>query len=183
MKNGVTGYFDVTGTNGMTVRVHYAETYDDKTAIRNVEITKLQVHSENYQTVYYLHGSVSIDGVVAFTMDKAAGGHSVYTSRGTYTDVTGTLGSVSDIVSNVDGSKSITINVDVSGYTGSGSGSGNGWTANGAQIIELTSINTGCVYLDNGSGFDAYQVYIDNGSGLDLHIPYIDNGSGWDLCS
>ena len=33
MENGVTGYFDVPGTKGMTVRVHYAETYDDKTDI------------------------------------------------------------------------------------------------------------------------------------------------------
>lgn len=182
MENGVTGYFDVPGTKGMTVRVHYAETYDDKTDIRTVEITKLQVLADSYSNVYYLSGAVSIDGVNAFTMESSTGGHSVSTSVGTYTDVRGTLGSVSDILPNSDGSKSVTINVDVTGYAGSG-GASNGWNAAGEQIIELTRINKGFVYLDNGSGFDAYQVYIDNGSSWDLHIPHIDNGSGWDICS
>lgn len=35
----------------------------------------------------------------------------------------------------------------------------------------------GVVYIDNGTGFDAYQVYIDNGESWDLYIPYIDNGT------
>ena len=39
---------------------------------------------------------------------------------------------------------------------------------------------SGLVYIDNGTSFEAYQVYIYNGSGWDLYIPYIDNGSGWD---
>jgi hypothetical protein len=41
---------------------------------------------------------------------------------------------------------------------------------------------TGCIYIDNGTSFDAYECYIDNGSGWDLYIPYIDNGSSWDIC-
>jgi hypothetical protein len=40
----------------------------------------------------------------------------------------------------------------------------------------------GVVYIDDGTGFTAYQVYIDNGTGWDLHIPYIDNGTSWDQC-
>lgn len=43
--------------------------------------------------------------------------------------------------------------------------------------------NSGLVYIDNGSGFTAYQVYIDNGTSWDLCIPYIDNGTSWDLCN
>lgn len=39
----------------------------------------------------------------------------------------------------------------------------------------------GCIYIDNGTSFDAYQVYIDNGTSWDLCIPYIDNGSSWDI--
>lgn len=42
--------------------------------------------------------------------------------------------------------------------------------------------NNGIVYIDTGSGADAYQVYIDNGSSWGLCIPHIDNGSGWDMC-
>ena len=37
----------------------------------------------------------------------------------------------------------------------------------------------GFIFIDNGSGWDAYMVYIDNGSGWDLYIPYIDDGSEW----
>ena len=60
------------------------------------------------------------------------------------------------------------------------------WYDNGAGRFKYTvelSGSPGLVYIDNGSGLDAYQCYIDNGSGWDLHIPYIDNGSGWDMCS
>lgn len=39
----------------------------------------------------------------------------------------------------------------------------------------------GLVYIDNGSGWDAYEVYIDNGSSWVKYMPYIDNGSSWDL--
>ena len=39
----------------------------------------------------------------------------------------------------------------------------------------------GLIHIDNGSGWDAYEVYIDNGSSWDRYIPYIDNGSSWDM--
>lgn len=52
----------------------------------------------------------------------------------------------------------------------------------GSGTGTLTTINDGLVYIDNGSGFDAYQVFIDNGSSWDQYIPCIDNGSGWDSC-
>lgn len=50
-------------------------------------------------------------------------------------------------------------------------------SASGTLILDYV----GLVYIDNGSGWDAYQVYIDNGSSWDRYIPYIDNGSGWDM--
>lgn len=57
---------------------------------------------------------------------------------------------------------------------------------NGNDLSSLaydeSNINTGFVYIDNGTGWDAYAVYIDNGSGWDQYIPYIDNGSSWDAC-
>ena len=52
-----------------------------------------------------------------------------------------------------------------------------------SDTMGLTKINRGLVYIDNGSGFDAYQAFIDNGSGWDMYIPYIDNGSSWDMYS
>ena len=53
-------------------------------------------------------------------------------------------------------------------------------SASGSMVLTPTT-GQGLVYIDNGSGWDAYQVYIDNGSGWDRYIPYIDNGSGWDM--
>lgn len=38
------------------------------------------------------------------------------------------------------------------------------------------------VYIDNGTGFDAYEIWIDNGIEWEQYIPYIDNGSDWDEC-
>ena len=43
--------------------------------------------------------------------------------------------------------------------------------------------SAGLVYIDNGQGWDAYEIFIDNGVGWDKYVPYIDNGIGWDLYS
>lgn len=51
-------------------------------------------------------------------------------------------------------------------------------TINSVTYEELSAI----VYIDSGSGFDAYEIYIDNGTSWDLYQAYIDNGSGWDPC-
>jgi hypothetical protein len=60
-----------------------------------------------------------------------------------------------------------------------------GWCYYNAATITTKTVTTtggaGLVYIDNGTGWDAYQVYIDNGTTWDLHMPYIDNGSSWDL--
>lgn len=61
--------------------------------------------------------------------------------------------------------------------------SGNSHTVSGNVVIVSTAERQGIIYIDNGSGWDAYQVYIDNGSSWDMYIPYIDNGSGWDIYS
>lgn len=51
-----------------------------------------------------------------------------------------------------------------------------------SKAITVTG-GAGLVYIDNGSGFDAYQIYIDNGTGWDLYTPYIDNGTTWNMCN
>lgn len=43
-------------------------------------------------------------------------------------------------------------------------------------------VGGGVIYIDNGSGFDTYEIWIDNGSGWDQYQAFIDNGSGWDEC-
>lgn len=51
--------------------------------------------------------------------------------------------------------------------------------ANGSKTEAVGSLDH-LVYIDNGSGFDAYGVYIDNGTSWDFYVPYVDNGSGWE---
>ena len=66
---------------------------------------------------------------------------------------------------------------------------GSTFTSGGTHTVseDVTVVATaelqGLVYIDNGSGWDTYQVYIDNGTSWDMYIPYIDNGSGWNICS
>lgn len=40
----------------------------------------------------------------------------------------------------------------------------------------------GLVYIDTGSGLEAYQAFVDNGTGWDLLLPHEDNGTGWVQC-
>lgn len=183
MATGVSGYVDFTATKGYTLRVHYLETYDANALKSDVTITKIQVaRSQYWEDNHYLDGTISINGIVAVSMSAFQGSHHVYVGpAGSFYDCDGTLGSVSGIVHEANGSKNISITVSVTGHTGSG-GNGNGWNATGTATVSLTTILVGYVYIDNGYGFDAYQCFIDNGSGWDQYVPYIDNGSGWDQC-
>ena len=52
-----------------------------------------------------------------------------------------------------------------------------------AITVIATSKALGLVYINTGSGFEAYQVYIYNGSSWDLYCPYVYNGSSWDMCA
>lgn len=62
-------------------------------------------------------------------------------------------------------------------------GSSNNYCLIGSPAKESVSVdyNSGLVYIDTGSGLEAYQCYIDNGSGWDLCLPHVDNGDGWDI--
>ena len=70
----------------------------------------------------------------------------------------------------------VTTTVNGSDFT-----SGNTHTVTGAVTVATTTKQLGLVYIDNGSGFDAYLIYIDNGSSWEQYAPYLDNGSDWDL--
>ena len=59
--------------------------------------------------------------------------------------------------------------------------SGNTHTVTDNVTVATTTKQLGLVYIDNGSGFDAYLIYIDNGTSWEQYAPYLDNGSDWDL--
>lgn len=79
-----------------------------------------------------------------------------------------------------DGSKTINISFSVTDRDGETYTSG---AASASGTMALTDIARGLVYIDNGSGLEAYACYIDNGSTWEQYIPYIDNGSKFEQYS
>ena len=49
--------------------------------------------------------------------------------------------------------------------------------------VTLQAVPQGLIYIDNGSGWEAYQAYIDNGESWEMYAPYVDDGSDWSLMS
>ena len=151
------GYFDLTESSfGITLRVHYSVNHNSEADTYDVTITKLQVMcSAHSDFLHYLDGTISIDGTAAVTMSRTAGGHSVYVSnKDVFYDITGTLGSVSGIANNGDGSKAITISVSVGGYD---TNSSKKWAVSGSEDVALSA---------GGVSSVSYSLYIDTGTAL-----------------
>lgn len=142
MASGVTGYFDLAGGAGITLRIHYSQSYTVETNKSTVSITQIEVASTDYYGVtYYLDGSITIAGTTAISMSSSGGTHRVNLQtmgESAFYPLTGTLGAV-EIAHEADGSKSVAIAVSVRGYTTSG-GAGSGWSVSGSQTVTLTTI-------------------------------------------
>ena len=78
MATGNSGSFKVSGTKNMSCTVYWSETYDVAANSHIVKITNLTFTSTNwYGFVYYLNGSVSINGSTVATFSSTLGSHSV----------------------------------------------------------------------------------------------------------
>lgn len=97
-----------------------------------------------------------------------------YDGTRTLTVKSGTL----NVAHNAAGTKTMSFSFKVTDRDGLSYTCGSA-SASGSMTLTPTS-GQGLVYIDKGSGWDAYQVYIDNGSSWDRYIPYIDNGSSWE---
>lgn len=143
MAMGVAGSFELSGTQGMTLEVSYSETYDVSGNKSDVSITQLRLKSSDWLGItYYLDGTIAIAGSTAVSMDSGAGYHGVTLpgSTNVYATAWGTLGGVSGIIHNdADGSKTVTISVNVRGYI-RGGGTSSGWSVSGSKTIKLTTI-------------------------------------------
>ena len=144
---GITKTIEFAGTKGMSARVTVKETYDIAANTSVLTVGVALSCANYYGHIYYLTGSVSAGGDDLQTMSSSDGTHSVYIqSRNTYyavkANADGHTGSpwVSSAISHKsDGTKSVTISVEIAGYEPSGKGA-NGFTISGSQSVTLTSI-------------------------------------------
>ena len=146
MATGLSGSFELTGTKSMTAKVSWVEEYDIGTNTSVVKITAIQFKSGSYKYTYYLKGSVVINGATVLTCKSTIPTHRVnVAATDKYYSIVANSGYAAapwtseSITHKTDGSKSITISLDIYGYTVSGGGN-NGWRVNGSKEIALTTI-------------------------------------------
>ena len=134
---GKSNYFDLKSWF-FTVRVNWSETYEIETNASIVQVDSLQIQT-SYLGNEYPSGYININGVRAVTFDGYYGTHSFYVgSAGTWVTLGGNPAAPwksGSIAHNADGTKSITIEVSLSGTN-----MGSGWSVSGSQTIELTTI-------------------------------------------
>lgn len=155
MEKGVSGYFDLPGSNTtFNLRVNWSETYDIAANKSIVTIDSVQIQSNGwYGFIYYPDGLIKINGVTAITMNSSVATHHVYTNKlgGWYSILTGKDGEVAtgsvEVIHDGDGKKTVTIEVTGNNYAkcifftgGTGTEGGNGWKASGSQSVALTTI-------------------------------------------
>ena len=146
MATGKSGYFDIAGNNGITIRVNWEETYTIETNTSIVTVTGVSLKSSTYRTSYFLNGNISVADSPIVEMSSVMGTHVVdIPTLGSFESVVATTNagkppwSSGAIEHNADGSRTVTIAVNLRGYTSSG-GSGNGWTVSGSTAVTLTTI-------------------------------------------
>lgn len=140
MATGVTGYFDLTGSYGITLRVNYTENYDAAANTSTLSLSLQFKSSQYYGIRYYLNGPLSVDGKAIVTFSSVAGTTSVVaTALNTFATVPGGPWTSGAITHSTDGSKSVAVSVDVQGFTVSG-GVTSGWRITGSRTVALTNI-------------------------------------------
>ena len=163
---GLSGQFDLVANKaGITLRVFWAETYDETTNKSVITITDIQGKSSLwYGQSYFFDGSIDVEGAEIVTFDRASRAHYVYWgSLNKFESIRAADGypappwESAEILHNADGSKTANITVNISGYTVSGQ-YGSGWTVSETVEILLTEISvsdpdTGPVNADISIGF------------------------------
>lgn len=134
---GKDSFFNLT-SGFFTVRTEWSETYDIASNSSIVQVDSLQIQT-SYLGNEYPSGYININGVRAVTFDGFRGTHSFYVGiAGTWVALGGNPAAPwksGSIVHNTDGTKSIVIEVNLSGTI-----MGSGWSVSGSQAVELTAI-------------------------------------------
>lgn len=151
MAQGITGYFDLTGSvSTFTVRVNYTQTYDAAANKSTLSISSIQVKSAApsgyYGFTYYPDGCVKINGTTVLSMTSTTPTGSVrIAAQDAWYTVSNAACSLEDIAHNADGSMAVTVELAGNRYTGfrfyTASGSGaSGWYVSGSKSVTLTAI-------------------------------------------
>lgn len=145
MATGNRGTISVTGTKQMSAILYWSETYDVASNTHVVSIDNITFKSSNwYGFTYYLSGSVTVDGTTVFSCTSSSGSHNVTIhSQNTEYGISAASGSAppwtsGSITGSTDGSKSVTIAFNFSGYSIDGRGANGFNTTNQATVALYT---------------------------------------------
>lgn len=145
--DGITESFVLSGTKGISVKVTITESYNNLANTSDLSVAVEVASSAYYGHVYYLDGAVAAAGQTLQTMSSFYGTHNVYVQQ-TDTfypiekgddDHTGSPWNLQGLLHETDGSKIITVSVQLSGEEANGNGA-DGWTVTGSREITLTHI-------------------------------------------
>ena len=147
MATGNSGSFSISGSQNMTAVVYWSETYNESANTHVVSITRIMLKSSNwYGFTYYLNGSASINGSQVITFNSALGTHNCtvqtqndeyqIVAAGGYANSPWSSGTISG---EADGSKSVSIAINFTGFTLDGRGA-NGFTCSGSRSVALHTI-------------------------------------------
>lgn len=145
MATGNSGTISITGTKQMSAILYWSETYDVASNTHVVSIDNITFKSSNwYGFTYYLSGSVTVDGTTVFSCTSSSGSHNVTIhSQNTEYGISAASGSAppwtsGSITGSTDGSKSVTIAFNFSGYSIDGRGANGFNTTNQATVALYT---------------------------------------------
>lgn len=147
MATGNSGSFSISGSQNMTAVVYWSETYNESANTHVVSINRIMLKSSNwYGFTYYLNGSASINGSTVITFNSALGTHNCtvqtqndeyqIVAAGGYANSPWSSGTISG---EADGSKSVSIAINITGYTTDGRGA-NGFNCSGSRSVALHTI-------------------------------------------
>lgn len=150
MAAGKSGYFDIAGSHGFSIRIEWSEEYNIQTNTSSLSITSVKIQSTQYARAWFPDGTISVDGNVVKTMENSGyATHAVYLAANDnwvelYSPNPGVHGedgfpwSAGEISHNADGSKNVTFSVDLSFWRDSTTTASPKIT--GSNVVTLTTI-------------------------------------------
>ena len=147
MVAGKSGSFELSGSQSMKAKVYWSELYDTDTNTSVVSVdVKIISGSTGSGYLYYLNGTVSVNGTAVISMSSTAGSHNCYAAYGQEANINAGSSAYSSppwssgsITHDSDGAKSVSISLNISGYELNGKGA-SGFSISGSSTVALTTI-------------------------------------------